>query len=44
MNIDFTASFSIRPDTARVADIHVLREFIDEYPDEELRPNLLLLS
>lgn len=44
MSVDFTTSFSIRPDTARVSEIKFLNDFIEEYPDEELTPNLIKLG
>jgi hypothetical protein len=44
MSTDFTASFSIKPDSDRVYKIQTLSNFINAYPDEELRPNLLQLG
>ena len=44
MSVDFTSSFSIKPDTSRVSEIKIFSEFIEEYPDEELTPNLTRLG
>lgn len=44
MSIDFRQSFSIHPDTPRVKEIKSLNDFINEYPDEELIPNLIMLN
>lgn len=44
MSVDFSYSFSIPPTTARVKSICALAGFINEYPDEELTPNLLKLN
>lgn len=44
MSVDFSQSFSIAPESARVKSIRALAGFINEYPDEELTPNLLRLN
>jgi hypothetical protein len=44
MSIDFSKSFSIRPESPRVEPLRELALFVQEYPDEELTPHLFLLN
>ncbi len=42
-NRGFERLFSNRPDSERISHIKDLGEFINEYPGEELLPNLFIL-